>query len=338
MKKTLKKCLLKTISLASTIGIIATTGTAISSASFNGGINPEKWRGVVRPVPKRMAQSQIDFSFEEDSDEEYFREYEKNLQNVSTPTTSLNESSDYYPPSEDDEMHSSSSYSDSYSRSQSCSDSDSELASTSIYKLFPEDIDYEFVNKEKTEIAVSMKKYGFIAPRIEIPEKINVEGRNCTVVSVERQGFYQLEELKEIILPKSIKFIGPEAFAECPLLKRVTVKGNNIVVGVMAFYYCPSLRAVKFYGEVDKICDDAFSTCEQLQYVLFMKNLHKVGDGIFNDCIGPIFIDYYGDKCPQPEGTLSNDMIFDIYVLKDYPGDNFVWHNVNKTLEPYYNY
>lgn len=71
---------------------------------------------------------------------------------------------------------------------------------------------------------------------------------------------------KSIELPKSIKSIGKNAFANCPKLKSVTIDENatGVVIGSRAFYNNANMTVFKYKGDDITIADDAFAGCSSV--------------------------------------------------------------------------
>ena len=91
-------------------------------------------------------------------------------------------------------------------------------------------------------------------------EIVNCKAQNSTiripagiegveVWSLKRKSFYNLaDSVKEIVVPKTIKFIDNYVFGNCKGLERVVIDGKCNIQRY-AFYNCPNLKEVILEGE-----------------------------------------------------------------------------------------
>ena len=118
-------------------------------------------------------------------------------------------------------------------------------------------------------------------------------------------GFYKNTEIKEVILPNTVKTLNIGAFAKCSSLVKVVMKGVEIV-GQEAFKYCSSLKEVVMenvitiqYGAfmecialenivlpntVNTVYRDALAYCRELKTVVLSNNIAGWGMDVFNGC------------------------------------------------------
>lgn len=123
--------------------------------------------------------------------------------------------------------------------------------------------------------------------RVEIP--IGVEG-------VEDGAFSHCKNIREIVLPSSVKRLPREAFYRCANLKEVTIPGSLESIGVSCFLACPNLSSIKVIGEDGPVVfRDGFLYDRELGCLYYCAPLLgrgdvrlpdgilKIGDGAFNN-------------------------------------------------------
>ncbi len=70
--------------------------------------------------------------------------------------------------------------------------------------------------------------------------------------------FFDNQNLKNVILPDSVKSIGNSAFSGCSALTSVTIGENVKSIGIYAFFNCLSLKSIKLSDTTTEIGDSAF--------------------------------------------------------------------------------
>ena len=100
--------------------------------------------------------------------------------------------------------------------------------------------------------------------------------KNCTSVS-------------ELYIPKNVSSIDRGAFSECTALETVELAPDCVLASISreCFTLCVSLKTVKFSDGITKIDRDAFNGCIGLKELDFTENslLCTVGDGAFYSCM-----------------------------------------------------
>lgn len=98
----------------------------------------------------------------------------------------------------------------------------------------------------------------------------------------ECKGFYQ--QLKTILLPENIKFIGESAFSHCEKLTNVNSINNFLTlnrISYAAFSYCPSLIEINLSNSIlSTINAGAFNGCSSLLNISFPNTLSSL-DAVF---------------------------------------------------------
>lgn len=170
--------------------------------------------------------------------------------------------------------------------------------------------DYHVYDEETKEWIHDYDKYKKMDEMMSQAKKVVIdEGITC----ISRDFFHDLPNLKEVVLPSSLKEIGKFAFWNCP--KLMSVYGKNVnKIGAGAFAKCTSLEYVEFpvleslyYEKLENIYDDQtvdecywayptrdeyvgiFQECSSLMDVN-IPNLRKIGAKTFYKCTNLISV------------------------------------------------
>ena len=114
------------------------------------------------------------------------------------------------------------------------------------------------------------------------------------------EGFENCSNLRSIVLPKSVRSIGENAFWNCERLESVTIaegeseddmEPDSGEIGDNAFEYCRSLMHVDIPDGVTRIGKYAFSNCNQLTSVSLPESVNDIGEFAFQNCyLNEIFL------------------------------------------------
>lgn len=138
-----------------------------------------------------------------------------------------------------------------------------------------------------------------IGDTLRIPESIDGHKIN----KVYRKTFSSLD-IKELILPESVKLIEGEAFSDCYYLEKIIV-GSDVTIASGAFKDCPGVKyenGLSIFGNTlfkanDDICEElvipynitkitskAFKDNKVLKNVVLPPNLKSLGEDAFSGC------------------------------------------------------
>lgn len=145
---------------------------------------------------------------------------------------------------------------------------------------------------------------------IKIPEVIF---GNIKVVGVADKAFFKRADIVKVSLPDSVRFIGKNAFAWCPSLKSIEMRGVKIIddrafmgdgrlseidlsdklceIGDKVFAYCNSLVEVKLPENLEYLGGGVFEGCRYLKYVYIPDNIDVISNGMFYACTSLCEID-----------------------------------------------
>ncbi len=91
------------------------------------------------------------------------------------------------------------------------------------------------------------------------------------VTSIGGGAFWACEDLKNIIIPKSVKTIEEGVFKSCPL-EKVVIPDSIDIIPIEAFFNCKHLKSVTIPKGVKRIRNSAFELCNSLKNVSVPQN------------------------------------------------------------------
>jgi len=106
-----------------------------------------------------------------------------------------------------------------------------------------------------------------------------------SVVEIKEYAFQNCTELKEIIVPKSVKIIGQGVFAGCTNLTSITFLNPYTKIGMYAFAGCTKLRSVKLPEKIKKVENSTFRDCKRLQSIIIPDTVAEIGESSFSGCV-----------------------------------------------------
>lgn len=102
------------------------------------------------------------------------------------------------------------------------------------------------------------------------------------VVGVAEKAFARSTQIKSIILPESVSFIEPQAFAWCRELISITLNVSEI--GDRAFMGCDRLAKIDLGERLEQIGEKAFAYCPALISVALPETVCRLGSASFEGC------------------------------------------------------
>ena len=94
-----------------------------------------------------------------------------------------------------------------------------------------------------------------VYPQGKVDKKFNIPAGTDNICDY---AFFDNQNLKNVILPDSVKSIGNSAFSGCSALTSVTIGKNVKSIGIYAFFNCLSLKSIKLSDTTTEIGDSAF--------------------------------------------------------------------------------
>ena len=100
---------------------------------------------------------------------------------------------------------------------------------------------------------------------------------------VNRYG-HMVAELRDVRIPSTQTFIGPQAFTGCHCLLRLVIPESVTDIGDFAFAVCTSLTSLTIPESVTQIGDCAFACCSSLTSLTIPASVTRIGDFAFDEC------------------------------------------------------
>lgn len=111
--------------------------------------------------------------------------------------------------------------------------------------------EYSFTRLNESDCSVRLENKA-TATKAVIPSKAEIDGVEYNVTEIASSGFMSSSKLVRVSLPGTVKRIGSNAFANCPMLQRVSL-ANVEEIGNTAFYKCPSLADIVIPQSATKV-------------------------------------------------------------------------------------
>ncbi len=128
------------------------------------------------------------------------------------------------------------------------------------------------------------------------------EGNVVIPSSVKQIGphaFDGCNNLTEIVIPDTVEVIGERAFMDCKSLKRIVIQGEKTVIGKDAFLRCTKITTAGLNGSMtgkkgntfefpwaEEIPENAFSGLTKLKTAVLPETVKSIGKNAFSGCKG----------------------------------------------------
>ena len=96
--------------------------------------------------------------------------------------------------------------------------------------------------------------------------------------------YEEIKKHSEIALPKGVKAIGSEAFANNDTLEEIHTPDSLVEIGYRAFENCSKLTKVVLGSELERIAMRAFTKCASLDAIELPDTLKSIASWSFDDC------------------------------------------------------
>lgn len=138
---------------------------------------------------------------------------------------------------------------------------------------------------------------------IIIPESVEYEGNNYTVKGIQQYAFYNAAEVQSVVIPKTIRYIGENAFYHCDNLKKVDIsnltnwckidfQGDLWFSNPISRYGLEHLLVngeevteLVIPDDVEEISRNAFYWCTPLHSIEVPGTVKTIGEDAFYRCV-----------------------------------------------------
>ena len=174
---------------------------------------------------------------------------------------------------------------------------------------------------------------------IEVPTFI--AGTDYVVSIISDSCFSENTQIREVILPTTLEYIGNFAFQNCSNLEYVDFNKNLISIGDSAFWGTELRTLTNLPDNLQEIKPYAFLRCRNLTEVVIPYQIKELILGVFHDCTSLRRVEiksYYEiriflsnpyqtfSKCPNLEAIFIREELLDYYLNSDWNiyADKFV--------------
>lgn len=109
-------------------------------------------------------------------------------------------------------------------------------------------------------------------------------------------AFQSAPNLKQILLPDTIKKIQNVAFNNCPALEKITIPNSVTSIGNNAFYYS-GLTSLIIPDSVTTIGNNAFGSCNRLTSVTIGSGVTSISNDVFSECSELTSVIWNAEEC-----------------------------------------
>ncbi|MFI3230527.1 MAG: leucine-rich repeat domain-containing protein [bacterium] len=155
-----------------------------------------------------------------------------------------------------------------------------------------------------------------------IPNTIN----GVEVKSIGEWAFADCDILKSITIPNNVTSIGDIAFANCTSLEHISIPNSVKSIGSLAFNRCENLESIVIPDSVKFIGNFAFGSCTSLKSVVIPNSFSTIADGVFHSCTSLESI-----AIPSSIIDIGDSAFFNCTSLKDVYYTSIVgrWNDIN---------
>ena len=155
---------------------------------------------------------------------------------------------------------------------------------------------------------------------ITIPETINYNGKDLTIVEIGANAFKTCRLLTSVTIGNSVITIGPEAFHNCSGLTNVTIGNSVTTISKYAFRGCSNLKKITIPNSVTTIGVDAFGVCSSLESVTIGNSVTSIDWYAFSGCTALTALYSLNTTPPvlnEENFTSEQYMTLDVYVPQE---------------------
>lgn len=107
---------------------------------------------------------------------------------------------------------------------------------------------------------------------------------NCKTKIICNNAFCYCENLKSIVIPNDVSFIGDNAFSNCYSLESVLMCNNVQKIGASVFSKCKMLTKINISESLTIINNNTFRDCINLKTLNLPQTIKTIGESSFSGC------------------------------------------------------
>lgn len=168
-------------------------------------------------------------------------------------------------------------------------------------------------NKEIILRQSQLKPY--IAETTVVPSEYN----GYKVIGIGSGAFYKNKEIKEVILPDSLSYIGRFAFKECSNLRFINLEDTNVkYIELAAFELCTGLESLEFPDTLEYLDNFSFNHLPNLNVASLNipESIEEIGDN--NKYFAHMFYDFGGSNFKKFTGGNKISPVIDGILYGNY--------------------
>lgn len=100
---------------------------------------------------------------------------------------------------------------------------------------------------------------------------------------IQKNAFEHLQQLKEVILPNSLKEIGSWAFSFSSI-EKIVIPSSVEKIGENCFFFCKNLKDVEIQHGIKRLGFGMFADCDSLKNIVLPSSMISVPNDCFNGC------------------------------------------------------
>ena len=99
-------------------------------------------------------------------------------------------------------------------------------------------------------------------------------------------AFYNAENIKEVYIPKSVQYIGDQAFCRCYNIEKVEFEKDSKLESIENYmFFSSGLRVINLPHSLKKISRHAFGICNNLETIIIPENVEYIEVWTFIECL-----------------------------------------------------
>jgi len=142
---------------------------------------------------------------------------------------------------------------------------------------------------------VKGKPYRFFNYALQDNETIEHIEFEEGVTAIPDKAFYQVRNLKTVLIPNGVRLIGEVAFAYCDKLSSFNLPSSVASIGNGAFIHCLGINFLRIPGTVKTVGENAFQACYNLYQVELDAGIESIHHRAFDDCYDLIEVVNHSD-------------------------------------------